>query len=91
VLVLDRDRRDPAADERGHLRRPHAGGVDDVLGRDPLLAGVDGHDLVASAELDRAHPRAEGDAHAERAGGVGERVSRDVGVDVPVAAIQTPP
>jgi hypothetical protein len=85
VLVIDRHRRDEGADHRRHLWRPDAGSVDDALGLDRPVVGEHGAHFAARPELDPAHPRAEPDLDAERARGIGDRVGRDVRVDVAVA------
>ena len=84
VLVVDRHRRDERADHRRHLRGPDAGRVDDVLGLDRPIVGQHGAHGPIRTELDAADTRADPDLDAERARGVGDRVGRDVRVDVSV-------
>ena len=85
VLVLDRDRDEPGAGHGGHLRRPHAGGVDHDLGLDAPALGDDGAHLVPRAELDAGHALARADLGAELARGIRQRVGRRVRVEVAVA------
>ncbi len=85
VLVLDRDRDEPGAGHGGHLRRPHAGGVDDDLGLDPPVLGDDGAHLVPRAELDARHALSRADLRAQLARGVRQRVGRRMRIEVAVA------
>ena len=85
VLVIDRGGRDERADHRGDPRRPHPGGVHDVLGRDPPLLGQDGCHLPFGRHLEAGHPNPGLDPNPERARGGRDRIRRPVRVEVAVS------
>ena len=84
VLVVDGCRRDERTDHRGHLGRPHPGGIDDDLCRDRAVVGQDGRDLTPGRQLDARDAQARPDTDAKGSCGIGDRVRGAVGIEVAV-------
>ena len=86
VLVVDRRRRDEAADHGRDLGRPDAGRVDDELGLDRAVRRSGRRRTSRRGPSSMPVTRTPGpDPDAERPGGVGHGVGRPVRVEVAVA------
>ena len=83
VLVRHRDHRDRDAGQLSDLGREHPAGVDDDLGLDAPLVGLDRLD-PARRDFDRVHPCVGLDLGAAAPGALGEREGELARVDVAV-------